>query len=507
MLELLSRPDKFSMEEWQAEDIEFLLKSKHGGNWSDMGTYKTSTALWLIERLVPNNGNVLIVTTKSGKGAYFDSIPRTLDEHEWQVLNIGTRKVEEIILGDIRLDFDIDDMIRRLMARDRKLLILAHYNCFLRSSLMYEILVTGSVAGKILWDVTLLDEAHKIRNKDNQWTRGLKKIAHAKAQTEIHRHAMTGTGFGNNPAEFWSIAHFLYPEKEPSYWRFRRRFCEEDDFSGGYSKIVGIKEDMIDEFITLRKSLGPRRKMAEVHKDIAEPIYDHREVELNPVQRRMYKEIVRELRMLDQQGYAIDSPNVVSQLQRLRQISVATPELVETYWDAKKDRRVQVVRLVEPSSKLDEVMEIIEDLHWDVESRQQVVIFSSFKDPLELLKKRFDAKGISYIHMEEKDSDTVRFQKWHELWPKKNHQVFLSTIDLGGESINLASAQYCIFLDRSWSPIKNNQAIGRVYRPGQTGVAEFIYINAKNSADKKVLDNVTQKTQWFNILFNDEELE
>jgi SNF2 family DNA or RNA helicase len=255
--------------------------------------------------------------------------------------------------------------------------------------------------------------------------------------------------------------------------------------------------------------------MQEVHKDIAEPIYYDITVELNATQRRMYKEIVRELRALDQKGVPIHSPNVVSQLQRLRQISVATPELVNAYYDPRLDRYVQEVRLVEPSSKLDAVMDVLEGLEWDEEQKQQVVVFSNFKDPLELLKKRLDEQrdkngrllraGIPYIHMEQKDSEQTRFEKWKVQWPKKEHQVFLSTIDLGGESINLASAQYCIFLDRSWSPAKNLQAVGRVYRPGQTGLAEVIHINAKQTVDKRVFDNVTTKIGWFNLLFGDED--
>ncbi len=143
-----------------------------------------------------------------------------------------------------------------------------------------------------------------------------------------------------------------------------------------------------------------------------------------------------------------------------------------------------------------------------------LIVFSNFKDPLELLKKRlepqYDKNGkmlrdlIPYIHMEQKDSEQTRFEKWHEQFPRKEHQVFLSTIDLGGESITLSSAQYCVFLDRSWSPAKNLQAVGRIYRPGQSQVAEIIHIDAKNTVDKRVLDNVTTKVGWFKRLFDDE---
>lgn len=494
--------ERFFPRDWQSLDLTTLSRRHHTANWSSMGTFKTSTGLWLMERLLGGNpGNALIITTKSGKGAYFELIPKCLSFEDWGVFNIGTRKVEEVVLHDLRMEFDLEDLITILKMRKQSNIVLAHYHCFTNKSLMNEILVGGTETGGIEWDFVLLDEAHRIKNKDAQWVRNIKKVA-SKAK---HRHVMTGTGFVNNPAELWSLVNFLQPDNFPSYWRFRRQFCEEENWSG-YDRIVGIKSEMVDSFIDLRKSLGPRRTMQEVHSSISEPIYNQIDVDLNPIQRRMYKEIMSQLVALDQQGYPIHSPNVVSMLQRLRQITVATPELVDSYYDAKEDRRVQVVKLVEPSSKLDAVMDILAELEWDQFERQQVIVFSNFRDPLELLKVRFDKADIPYIHMEQKDSEQTRFEKWHEQFPLKEHQVFLSTIDLGGESINLSPAQYCIFLDRSWSPAKNLQAVGRIYRPGQTQAAEVIYINATNTVDKRVMDLTNLKTSWFKRLFDDVEM-
>lgn len=495
-------PEQFYPREWQQHDLDFLAGIDYSANWSSMGTFKTSTGLWLIERKLKEQGaaNVLIVTTKSGKGAYFEGIPRCLSFNEWEIFNIGTKDVEEVILHDLRVPYDLDDLVEKLKNPNSKVMVLAHYHCFMNKSPMTEIMVEGADRGAIEWDFVLLDEAHRIKSKDVQWGRNIKKIS----RTAKYRHVMTGTGFVNNPSELWSLVHFLEPSRYGSYWRFRRKYCEEENWTG-YSKVVGLRENMVDDFIAMRKSLGPRRTMQEVHADIAEPIYTDVSVDLNPTQRRMYKEIVSNLKALDQKGVPIHSPNVISQLQRLRQIAVATPELINAYYDEKLDRWIQEVKLVEPSSKLDALMDIIEGLEWDTEQKQQIVVFSNFRDPLELLKKRLDKKGITYLHLEQKDSEQTRFEKWRETFPLKKHQVFLSTIALGGESINLSPAQYCVFLDRSWSPAQNLQAVGRIYRPGQTGVAEIIHINAVKTIDKKVMDLTELKTGWFRRLFDDDD--
>ena len=491
------KEDKFETKDWQLEDLEFLAKRDFSANWSSMGVFKTSTGLWLIERKVEEpeaeTGNILIVTTKSGKGAYFDAIPKCWDTDEWKVFNVGTKTVESLMLpSDQRVKIDLDTFVPLMLdPNSGRKVVIAHYHCFTNNSPMKEIL------SGLDWDMTLLDEAHRIKNKGTQWTRNLKRT-----KSRI-RHVMTGTGFINRPDEIWSLLNFLSRSDFPSYWRFRQKFCLEETDWSGYSQVVGINPVNKQEFVDLRRSLGPRRTMQEVHTDIEEPIFHSINVDLNPTQRRMYNEIVKELRMMDQKGFPIHSPNVLSQLSRLRQISVATPEFVDSYYDAKQDRRVQVVKLVEPSAKLDAAMELIEGMEWDEEQKQQAVIFSNFKDPLRLLAARMEKADLPYIHMEEKDSERTRFEKWRDTFPKKEHRIFMSTIALGGESINLSSAQYCIFLDRDWSPARNSQAVSRLWRPGQTGVVEVIHINAVKTVDSRILELNNTKQGWFSEIFED----
>lgn len=486
--------DRYEMRDWQRDDIDYLADKEFSANWSSMGVFKTSTGLWLTDKKIEESGNVLIVTTKSGKGAYFDCIPKCLDINEWKVFNVGTKFVEALLLpSSERVKVDLDAFVEYMQTPGHKRIVLSHYNCFLNGTPMTEIL------GGLRWDFGILDEAHKISNRKNQWTRNIKKFR------IINRHAMTGTGFVNRPDEIWSILNFLDKKTFGSYWQFRKYFCLEETDWSGYSTVTGINPFHKDEFVELRRTLGPRRTMQEVHPHINEPLFHSIDVELNGTQKRMYKEIKKELRALDQQGMPIHSPNVLSQLSRLRQISVATPEFVDSYYDSKQERRVQVVKLVEPSSKLDATMELLEGLEWDDENRQQAVVFSNFKDPLKLLTHRFDKKGIPYLWMEEKDSETTRYDKWHEKFPQKKHQVFLSTIALGGEAINLSSAQYCIFLDRHWSPARNSQAVSRLWRPGQEGTVEVIHINAVDTVDARVLDLNNMKESWFNQIFGDDE--
>lgn len=490
--------EQYEAEDWQTDDIQYLEKRSWSANWSEMGVYKTSTALWMMERRLKDveNPRVLIITTKRGKGSYFSDLPKCLDVvNKWTVLNVGaTGRTDMLLLGEKWVRH------KKLFALPEKrtspTIVLAHYHCFTNKAMARQLLEVEE------WDFIICDEAHRMKDRHSQWTRHIKRL------DGKNKHIMTGTGFINRPDEIWSLLHFLNRKLFSSYVNFSDTFCDIETYTG-FPVVVGIKPGMEDEFRSLVRTVGPRRTKngpdGVFEGRLHEPIFTARDVELNPIQRRMYDEIKSELFALDQQGVPIYSANVLALLSRLRQICVATPEVVRDYYHPDLDRHVQEIKLKEPSSKLDEVMELLEGMEWGNKIKQQVVIFSNFKGPIELAKTRFEKADIPYIHMTAQMNEHQQYHLWHDVFPQKKHRVFISTLQLGGESINLTPAEYCIFLDRSWSPKDNNQGIGRVYRPGQTKIPEVFWINAINTTDQRIERKLEMKEGWFNTIFGPEE--
>lgn len=498
---------KFTIQPWQLEDLQKLSQRDWSANWSEMGAFKTTTGLWLMEGKVRNveNPNILIVTTKSGKGTFFQIAPELFPG--WAIFNLGTTSLNILVNGEER---KVQKFVPEKFAMPS--IVVTHYDVFSDSNKnKYETDDEGHILridGKPLpkqwkacdyildreWDFVWLDEAHRIKNKDTRWTANLKKIQ------SPQRHISTGTGIINRPSELWSLLNFLNRKTYSSFNRFKEYFSLIDIWDG-YGKEIGINPDHKEELRDIVFSVGVRRTLDEVMPHIKKPIFVKYDVDLNPIQRKMYDEIKAQLRTYDKKNNPIDMPNILSMLTRLRQVTVATPEVAEDYFDEKLGKRVTRIKLVEPSSKLDTVMEIIEGLEWDEESKQPLVVFSCFKDPLELLKKRLDDAGISYLHMEQQDNDQERYRKWAVEFPKMQYRVFLATLQLGGESINLTPARHVVFLDRSWSPKDNSQGIGRVRRPGQAGEPVVININAKRTTDQRIENVNIQKQGWFNDLF------
>lgn len=532
---------------FQLDDISHLADRVWSCNWSEMGCFKTSTVLWLVpiwaEKLGIKNPKVLIITTRSGKGTYMKHVPDMLPDFE--LFNLNTN-ICRLVMGDFSFEVPYDPDY------SGSGIFISHYNVFSRrkvrkkkkeepepeekdaaDEVIDELMeafqeseadrMLAEILGEVQapkkkekrkplidalqatkWDIIILDEAHRIKGKNTGWTKEIKKL-----KGKI-KHVMTGTGFINDPSEIWSLLNFCSKREYASYWRFREKFCAEDVING-YRKIVGVNPETKPEFQALVRQVGPRRTKREVFKNLPEPIYSPVYVDLNSTQRKMYEDIKDELFALDQDGEGLFAPNVLAALVRLRQITEATPKVVQDYYDPIKERRVQKIDLVEPSSKLDAVMEIIDGLEWDEERRDQVVVFSNFNPTLNLLEERLKPQfningvetrgGIPYIRLKQSDNDRQRYEKWAIEFPKKNHQVFISTLALGSESISLTSASTCVFIGRSWSPKDNSQAESRVWRPGQEEVANMIHINAEDTVDDRVFATNEMKTGWFKEIF------
>jgi SNF2 family DNA or RNA helicase len=544
-------------EDWQLEDMELMYKSavKYGymANWSEMGCKKTSTGLWIIQRLWKQHWssrenpaqesewderqpNVWVCTTRSGKGTFFNLAPHILEG--WYIFNItaqGIFMLEDGKQHKLKLD-KVPEYF------DMPTLVVTHFHQFSKSNMGQFLEVDGipvenpdgSIAMKPWtaadhfvkreWDLCWLDEAHRIKDKDTKWTIVLKRSKdHIRTDT-------TGTGFINRPDEVWSLLDHMIksvdarnidydddPVKKEigGFFDFRDDFCLIDD-DEGYEKVYGIKPERKDDFRAMVRKFGPRRTLTEVMPHIKEPIFVAHPVDLNPTQRKMYDEIKTMLQMLDQKGTPINAPNVLALFTRLRGICAATPEVVEEWYDEKAERVRQKIKLVEPSSKVDALMEILDGLEWDEERKDPVVIFSNFTGTLDLIQARFERANLAalemgfppeypYLWMKEEHSDQRRYEMWHDLFPTLEYRIFMSTLQLGGESITLTPAKHVIFIDRSWSPKDNMQGIGRIRRPGQEGQPIVININAANTIDGYIKGINDLKQGWFSEIFGEEE--
>jgi SNF2 family DNA or RNA helicase len=150
-----------------------------------------------------------------------------------------------------------------------------------------------------------------------------------------------------------------------------------------------------------------------------------------------------------------------------------------------------VVTLIDPSTKLNELEEIISD-----NPTKQLVVFSQSRSMVNLLARRLESKKISVgrytgqIPQKDRDATVEAFQRG-------DLHIFAGTIAAGGEGITLHASSTCVFLDRHWNPTKNVQAEDRLHRIGQKNAVQIIDIMARNTVDLGRRTRIARK--WANI--------
>jgi SNF2 family DNA or RNA helicase len=483
---------------FQQEDVDKLERQPAALIGSEMGTGKTHEAIELDQRWWNSKKQLptLVVAPLNTHDSWEE-------KYGWQAPNIDVvrinRKNRDKFADDIR--------------RKRGDVFVMHYDAL---RLMPEL-------QKIAYGTIIGDEIHRIANRKSQVTRAMYKL-HGD-----HRLGLSGTASGDRPDQMWSILHWLYPRYYTSYWKFRRAYCIEEKpwtmvdgvaKQADYSQIVGVQNisHLMDHMAPWYVRHLKRDQCCKHHPEgvmpwLPEKTYDTIWVDLMPKQRRMYEQMRQNMVawVNEHEDTPLSAAIVVSQLARLSQIALATPEIVGKKWvwrnyknqetgeTEKKRVEVDDVRLTEPSTKLDAVQEYIQD-----HSEHQFVIATSSKQAANLAAEKFARKGITSFVLsgdtKEKDRDGMV-----KRFANGDTQLFISVIEAGAEGIDglQEATDKMIFLDRSWRTIKNMQQEDRLHRDGQKNTVQIIDVVAHDTVDLGRKQRLQTKWEWIKELLGD----
>jgi SNF2 family DNA or RNA helicase len=334
---------------------------------------------------------------------------------------------------------------------------------------------------KVYWHHVIADECHRAKNRKAQQTQALKKIK-CKFKT-----AMSGTPVVNRPDELWSILNWLYPNAYSAYWRFFERYTEYTiKYPEGYKIVTGPKN--VRELQTKMDPFFVRRLKKDVLKDLPDKYYTPLWVELSGPQRKAYDSMRKE--MIAWVGQHADQPLVapviIAQLIRLQQFAVASAALT-----------ADGVILTDPSSKVDALMQILED-----NPDEQIVVWSQFKQLIRLVNERLARAKIAVVSV---TGDVAQSQRGENVrrFQRGDVRVFSGTISAGGVGITLHASSTAVFLDRSWSPAVNLQAEDRQHRIGQKNAVQIIDIMARDTVDLGRQQKLELKWSWIRSLLGD----
>jgi SNF2 family DNA or RNA helicase len=291
---------------------------------------------------------------------------------------------------------------------------------------------------KLAFDVAIFDEAHYLKNHKAKRTKACLSLYSRRS------FLLTGTPMLNHVNELWSLLHRIDPDGWPDYWKFVNHFC----VFGGYKdkQIIGPKNEAQ---LTERVQQVMLRRLKSEVLDLPEVQIIERRVDLLPEQRKLYDEVVNELK-LPRLGEETpdDIENALVKFLRLKQICGTTLPFTGEDISGKLD-------LAEEDD-----LEILENGH-------RIVVFTQFRDVLSCYADRMKRYDVPIFQLHGDIPKTDRQPTVKEWGLTQQPGMLICMIQVAGVGLNMVQARHGSFLDELFVPGLNRQAIDRLHRIGQ----------------------------------------
>jgi len=449
------------------KDVILREYQQHGFNWlaflqrfglngilaDDMGLGKTLQTLAVVERAREVTGSdkpVLIVCPASVVHNWRSEIERFLVDSTVMVFQ-GTARDHS--------GRRLDAMARGTARPERRTYVVTSYDIVHREI---------DRLRAIPWLYVVCDEGHHIKNPSAKRSRLVKAIAGQ------HKLVLTGTPIQNGLVELWSLFDFAMPGYLGSQTEFTKKYCG----GGGGPAWQAIR----DELATRIRPFVLRRLKTDVAKDLPEKLVIHHDVELTPLQVKLYKEHldsaeVRDLvSRIDTDGVARAHPHIFTILDKLRSIC-NHPVLV-------KDDRDRHEARAEDSAKLAFLEELLDEVR---EGGHRALLFCRSTRMHTILEKHLALWNHRYLRLDGSTPTEERHKLVDTFNATPEITVFLLSM-AGNTGINLTGADTVIFYDHDWNPANDNQAMDRAYRIGQTKTVTVYRLVSKGTIEERILD-------------------
>ena len=296
------------------------------------------------------------------------------------------------------------------------------------------------------YDYLILDEAQVMKNSQTKIARHLRDFEVGNC------FALSGTPIENNLAEIWSIFQIILPGLLPGKLDFGK-----------------LTADQVARII---KPFVLRRKKEDVLLELPDLIEVNVLNELSDSQKAIYLAQLQQMQT-SIAGASLAEINrrkieILSGITRLRQIC-DTPKLFMDDYQG-------------DSGKLNSLRDLLVQLR---EGQHRVLIFSQFREMLDIIEKDLEGLGISSYKLTGSTPASQR-QAMTRAFNAGSRDVFLISLKAGGVGLNLTGADTVILVDLWWNPAVEAQAISRAHRMGQTQKVEFYRLITKGTIEEKI---------------------
>lgn len=306
-----------------------------------------------------------------------------------------------------------------------------------------------------VWDVVILDEAQRIKNRDVEVSREAKQLRRRRSW------AMTGTPLENSEDDLASILEFV-------------------DHQDGVDPVHYAPGDRLRD---RHRELQIRRRKRDVLTQLPPKQVIEIQLELPAGQRATYDRVEQEgVLELRAKGETLRIQHVLELIMRLKQVCNFDPSTGE-------------------SAKLAEIDERLDTL---VAEGHRALLFSQYTNETfgvgAIAERLSRFKPLSYVGSL---SGEARDRVVHTFKTDSQHKALVLSLMAGGVGLNLQEASYVFHVDRWWNPASERQAEDRSHRMGQTVPVTVFKYTCQNTIEERIQEILSTKQQLFDELVDD----
>ncbi|KAK1938003.1 putative helicase mot1 [Phytophthora citrophthora] len=365
------------------------------------------------------------------------------------------------------------------------------------------------VLSKIDYSFAVLDEAHLIRNPSTALFRAVLELRAS------HRVALSGTPLQNNVTDLWALFEFLMPGYLGDFTMFRLEFVLPITKSKERNATPKQKELAAIAIAKLHQKVLPfilRRTKDQVLEELPPKIISNVLLPLSPLQKRLYSLASsndgRSSKPREKNTDAKPLTNVLTNLQLLRKICVH-PALVadNIVTSALSTEEKGSLHDWKSSGKMtglrDLLVECCDMVAWDQETRQSAdnvddssisphrcLVFAHLQKTLDLTEQmlRDALPAVTYRRLDGQTPHAKRADIVQHFNADPSIDVLLLTTSVGGLGLTLTGADTVIFIEHSWNPFVDLQAMDRAHRIGQKRTVRVFRLIMEESLEEHIMN-------------------
>ena len=351
---------------------------------------------------------------------------------------------------------------------------------------------------RIKYDLLIVDEAHKLKNKK---TKNWKFVNAIQAKYLL---MLTATPIQNDLIELFNLISILRPGHLSTMQKFKDEFLAERD------------KRMPKNSIKLRQMLSEimiRHRRADTLIKFPQRYVHTHSIELNQDEAELYRELTEFIRKRYFTLPTHKNPRGINRLtlillQKLmgsstQALAKALEKMIASNFykddfDQSLQRLLDMAKGVGQSKKTQVLMEIIKSIKDD-----KLIIFTQFRGTQDFLTSELRKLGYSVAVFNGQLSQAEKDKCIEDFRGEK--QILIST-ESGGEGRNLQFCKMLVNYDLPWNPMRIEQRIGRIHRLGQTEDVHIINLSAKDTIESYVLELLDKKINLFRLIIGELEM-